>query len=160
MKFAAMNEAVAREIAVWTYPPPYGIYSMEGSDDCVAEFLNGDYYYAQDESGKIVGFVCGGQSARVAGGYGAGIYNDPDRLDIGLGLRPDLTGVGRGSGFLQEALRFMGDTLNFSKFQLVVAAFNERAVKAYAKAGFQPKVTFYSTVAGQPVLFLSMRCPD
>jgi [ribosomal protein S18]-alanine N-acetyltransferase len=153
-----MIEPVAHIISTWTYPRPYDLYSMDGSEACISELLNGDYFYAEDDVGRLAGFVCVGNSARVPGGYEAGIYCNLDALDIGLGLHPELTGQGLGSDFLRLALQFVNGRLGSTEFQLVVAAFNERAIKAYEKAGFQRGIGFQSAVNNEPIPFVSMSC--
>ncbi|MBW7454693.1 GNAT family N-acetyltransferase [Paenibacillus sepulcri] len=158
--FVPMTRQTAEIISGWTYPHPYSIYSMDGSEECIGELMNGDYFYAKDKDSfnPLVGFACCGHSARVPGGYAAGIYNDPDRLDIGLGLRPDRTGKGLGSDFLAQSVQFMSRQFEISKFQLVVVAFNERAINAYEKAGFQQEELFESGADEHQIPFVVMRC--
>lgn len=72
-------------------------------------------------------------SARVPGGYDAGIYQDKNRLDIGLGMDPFLTGKGQGSAFIAEGLKFMKAYFNQYNFRLVVACFNKRAIAVYGR---------------------------
>lgn len=47
---------------------------------------------------------------------------------------PDLCGLG--GAFLSLCLRFAQETYGASRFRLSVAAFNQRAIKVYQKAGF------------------------
>ncbi|WP_127579428.1 GNAT family N-acetyltransferase [Paenibacillus koleovorans] len=155
--FVPMTESVAKTISSWTYPPPYDLYTMDGSEECIQEFMNGEYFYVEDEGFQLVGFVCSGCSARVPGGYEIGVYDNEDLLDIGLGLRPDLTGQGLGGGFLMQAVSFLGSYFGKSNFRLVVAASNERAIKAYGKAGFVPGEGFYSSVSDVQIPFVVMR---
>ncbi|WP_274366258.1 GNAT family N-acetyltransferase [Paenibacillus thermotolerans] len=157
LKFVPMTETIAGEISQWTYPHPYDLYSMDGSKECISELMNGDYFFVEDDCNQIIGFVCCGSSARVPGGYEAGIYKDDDVLDIGLGLRPEVTGKGLGSDFVYHAVQFIGTYFGKSKIQLVVAAFNERAIKAYRKAGFTLGELFHSRVSGKQVPFVVMR---
>ena len=60
-----------------------------------------------------------------------------DALEIGLGLRPDLTGRGLGLGFLLAGIDFGRRRFGLSRLILNVAAFNERAIKVYEEAGFR-----------------------
>lgn len=58
------------------------------------------------------------------------------RAEVGLGLRPDLTGLGLGDAFLDAGLRFAADELGAEGYTLAVAAFNRRAIAVYERAGF------------------------
>jgi RimJ/RimL family protein N-acetyltransferase len=57
--------------------------------------------------------------------------------EMGLGLRPDLTGHGLGETFGRTCLRFASPALGAQSHTLAVAAFNHRAVAVYERAGFQ-----------------------
>jgi ribosomal-protein-alanine N-acetyltransferase len=57
-------------------------------------------------------------------------------LEIGLGLRPDLTGRGLGASFLLAGLEFARARFAPERFTLAVATFNERAITVYERAGF------------------------
>lgn len=114
-------------------------------------------YYALDEQDGIFGYVCKGESARVPGGFGAGIYNDSIYVDIGLGLRPDITGQGKGLEFFTRCIHFLREQFEIHHFRLVVTCFNERAIKVYERAGFVKGITFQSKVDGQDMDFIVMR---
>lgn len=57
--------------------------------------------------------------------------------EIGLGLRPDLTGCGLGESFLRACLHFASEVLGARSYTLAVAACNRRAITVYERAGFQ-----------------------
>jgi ribosomal-protein-alanine N-acetyltransferase len=61
---------------------------------------------------------------------------DGGTVDVGLGLRPDLTGRGLGAGFLEEVLAETRSRHAPERVTLSVAAFNERAIVVYERAGF------------------------
>jgi RimJ/RimL family protein N-acetyltransferase len=159
-RYARMTEEAARIVNAWTYPQPYDFYNMGGEDEGIAELLNGEYYSVREANDQIAGFICSGHSARIPGAYEAGIYNDPGYLDVGLGLRPDLTGKGLGSDYVKQAVEFLGKELGKSKFRLAVAAFNERAIRTYEKVGFLRGEQVHSPVSGVQVPFVVMRLTE
>jgi [ribosomal protein S18]-alanine N-acetyltransferase len=155
--FKPMTKQYASIISHWKYNEPYSIYSMDGSIDCINDLMNGEYFYVLDDSNNLVGFICSGNSARVFGGYESGIYNNESLLDIGLGLHPDATGKGRGLDFLLQSVGFLSDRFQVLNIQLVVAVFNERAIKVYERAGFTREFIIKSKIDEKEIDFLVMR---
>ncbi|MGN7356266.1 GNAT family N-acetyltransferase [Paenibacillus sp. SAF-054] len=151
-----MSREDAAIIAEWIYPEPYSLYSMDGSEEDIAELMNGDYVSCRDEEGLIIGFYCSGISARVPGGYEAGIYHNDKQVDMGLGMKPELTGQGQGARFVEDGIKYMQAAFPGKGIRLVVATFNVRAIRAYEKAGFVQTCTFPSHVNGASVEFVCM----
>src|SRR6266567_1297716 len=60
------------------------------------------------------------------------------------GYGPALTGRGLGESFVGTCLRFAATTLGAQGYTLAVAAFNQRAITVYVRAGFR-KVSAMST---------------
>lgn len=154
--FRPMTKEYASQICSWKYDEPYSIYNLDGSDETINELMSDEYYCTLNSKNTLIGFICSGNSARVPGGYPAGIYNNDKLVDIGLGLDPDLTGKGKGVDFLSHALRFLNTHHNAQQFQLVVATFNERAINVYERVGFKKEVHFTSMINGQETEFVSM----
>jgi [ribosomal protein S18]-alanine N-acetyltransferase len=122
-----MTAGDARAIAAWRYPAPYSFYDWERDPDDLAELLDpsewGRRYFAADVDDGLAGFFVFKLVQGVA--------------EIGLGLRPDLTGVGIGGSFLEAGMHFAAATLGARSFALAVAAFNSRAIAVYDRAGFR-----------------------
>lgn len=156
-KFQVMQHPSASEIVTWNYGGIYGIYDFSKLKEEVSELMNGDYFEVKDERAEIIGFLCCGESARVPGGYKAGIYKQEGYVDIGIGLKPDLTGKGHGLSFINQCMNYLTNPGEISKFRLVVAQFNERAIKVYEKAGFKKDIKFESKVHGNKQNFLLMK---
>ncbi|CAA9431164.1 MAG: hypothetical protein AVDCRST_MAG22-3304 [uncultured Rubrobacteraceae bacterium] len=125
----------AEEISGWRYPEPYSAY--DGNPSSVAGLLDPRYNYHAvfDGAGELVGYFCFGADATIPEGRKRNLYGD-DALDVGLGMRPDLTGRGLGSDFVLAGLRFAKARFSPPAFRLTVAAFNRRAVKVYERSGF------------------------
>jgi [ribosomal protein S18]-alanine N-acetyltransferase len=77
-------------------------------------------------------------------------------IEIGLGLRPDLTGQGLGLEFVQAALAFTRERHQDAHFVLNVATFNDRAIRTYERAGFVRMKTFMRTTNGGDWEFAEM----
>jgi RimJ/RimL family protein N-acetyltransferase len=144
-----LAEAHARAMLGWHYEPPYDVYDLGGSDadEVVKSLLAPEYAYHAilSPGGELVAFCCFGADAQVPGGdYTA------EALDIGLGVRPDLTGQGRGSAFVQAVLDFAGQTRPSPAYRVTIAEFNARAQRVWQKAGFCRVQRFVSTHSGRP----------
>lgn len=153
--FAPITEAQAREIVAWRYPGQYAVYNTDEADieADVQVLLDPRYaYYAvTDGAGFLVGFCCYGIDAQVPGGD----YGDADALDVGLGLRPDLAGQGRGVSFLEAILDFARRHLDATHFRATIAVFNLRSRRVFEKAGFVEAQQFASAGA-RPLQFVVM----
>ena len=147
--FRPMSEEHAREIAAWRYEVPYDFYDTVNDQDDLAELLDpkrreGAYFSAFDERGALVGFFQ--------------FENKGQSVEVGLGLRPDLTGKGLGLGFLLAGLEFARRRFSPARFRLSVATFNERAIRVYERAGFQRvKVFTHHTNGGEHPFLLMAR---
>ena len=139
--FHPMDEASARAISVWRYDEPYDVYNP-GSDsveEMVQAFLDPEYAYnaMTDERGDVVGYCCFGPDGRVPWGE-----YDADALDVGMGMRPDLTGQGRGLTYVNAVLDHGRRTFAPTAFRVTVAEFNTRARRMCKRAGFRPAQRF------------------
>jgi len=152
-KLRKLTRETARTIATWQYEPPYDVYSF--NPDQVEETVKWilipryHYYSVWDEGNELVGFRCFGEDARVPGGdYSA------DALDMGGGLRPDLTGKGLGTPFMKAAFGFASEIFKPKAFRATVMAFNQRALRVCARVGYRQVQEFTSPHSGR--LFIIM----
>jgi RimJ/RimL family protein N-acetyltransferase len=131
--FRPLGEADARAIVAWHYDGPYAVYNQPADGE--AGLLDPQYRYHAVESpaGELFGFCCFGADARVPGGT----YQDRDALDIGGGLRPDLTGRGLGIASFRAILDVARERFDAGTFRVTVAAFNQRAIRMCQWAGFE-----------------------
>jgi RimJ/RimL family protein N-acetyltransferase len=106
------------ERATWRYAPPYDFYDDDGIPPNNPEW----FYGVRDEDGDLVGFYFFAPRG--------------DATFYGLGLRPDLTGRGIGRKFVERGVEYARSQLGAQRIVLDVAAFNERALKVYGRAGF------------------------
>jgi len=141
----------ARDILEWTYAPPYDVYNIMPEDQKTAlkSFCDPSnrYYAVRDDQGNPVAFCCFGHDAQVPGG----MYT-ADALDVGLGVRPDLTGRGLGRAFVGAVIEFAEATFSPQRLRVTIAAFNGRALRVWRSAGFLPILTFTAPSGRQFVI--------
>ena len=147
----------ARAISRWRYEEPYSIY--DGDPTSVDALLQPRFAYhsVYAESGDLTGYFCFGEDAQVASGRRLGLYEVEPALDVGLGMRPDLTGRGLGVAFVYAGLRLARETFSPPAFRLTVAAFNRRAISVYERVGFETVERFGSDTRGAEREWLLMR---
>lgn len=144
--FRPMTVAAARQIVRWQYPPPYDVYNLVLETDdwatraaAVSYLCDPDYrFYTMLLPGDdLAGFCSFSDDGQVDGGD----YSQP-ALDIGMGVRPDLTGQGWGVCFAEAAAVFAQQTFRPRRLRVTIAAFNQRAQRVWRKLGFVPAQRF------------------
>lgn len=125
-----MEETHAAEICRWEYEAPYNIYGWlpwEQMKQLEIEFGDPEirrqqYVAVIDKQGELAGFA---QYFPLSG-----------VTRLGIGMKPEFCGHGRGVDFVgaivQEALHRTPD----NEIDLEVLTWNNRAIRAYQKAGF------------------------
>ena len=149
-RFEPMSDRQARIVAAWHYDAPYDFYDWEADEDDLAELLDparreGRYFAVLSDHDDLVGFF----------GFG----REGDAVEVGLGLRPDLTGRGLGLPFLLAGLEFARGRYAPARFRLAVAAFNGRAIRVYERAGFRRGEAYPHRTNGGVHEFLRMERP-
>ena len=152
LRIKRMNQHYAVDILCWKYPKPYDFYNNILTADAIIQLLSNKYYVILDENNALIGFFCTGRSAQAPAGDSVGVYNE-DCVDIGLGMKPELTGKGKGYDFFSYILTFVEENHQGSDIRLTVATFNERAIHLYEKAGFIKHGSFSNDEAD----FITMR---
>lgn len=147
-KFQSMTQEHAEEIAhCWRYDGIYSFYNMNADQEDLQEFLNPaerkDSYFVVVNNQEILGFCSFNEIS-------LGI------IDIGLGMKPNLTGQGCGLEFVKAGLDFVKTTYKPRKVTLSVATFNTRAIKVYKKSGFKEDVVYMQATNGSNFEFLKM----
>jgi RimJ/RimL family protein N-acetyltransferase len=134
--FQSADEVTVRAFWGWQYEVPYDVYDLTSEDieEEVRYFLDPEVncYAVKDAMGELVAYCTFGSDGRVPGGD-----YDAEALDIGLGVRPDLTGQGQGSNYVSAVLDFARRTYSPPAFRVTVAEFNTRALRVWEKAGFR-----------------------
>jgi ribosomal-protein-alanine N-acetyltransferase len=140
-------------IVSWRYPGPYAYYNFDLpslATIMLVQALFGaitdpTYFTVVDEHERIVGVF-------------SYIWRARGTLEVGLALRPDLTGQGRGLGltFVLAGLDFARQRFRPQRFYLTVATFNIRARTVYERAGFVRVGTTTDRRRGKRVEMLEM----
>ena len=130
--FRTLEAADADAMLAWRYDPPYDTYDPAVEDGYRDSVGSPTWFAAVDpDDGTLVGFL----ECRVA-----------DReVEIGLGLRPDLVGRGIGLSFVETIVGFIRDRWAPDAITLDVFPWNERAIRAYERAGFVRGVEYERT---------------
>lgn len=146
-EFSPISVGDIGAIVSWRYDPPYDFYDMDSDPEDLALFTNptnwDGYYVVFDGDGGRVGFFT--------------FEFDDGTLEIGLGMRPDLTGEGRGQSFVEAGLAFAREEYDPAVFSLSVASFNERAISVYEEVGFERVETLLQETNGGEYPFVRMR---
>ena len=149
-----LEECHARDILSWKYPTPYDFYDPPDDDraeEYIELFLNPEFQFhaVLDSKENLIGFCSYGIDGQVPGGD----YTR-DALDIGLGMKPELTGQGRGVAFFNAVLDYAFSTINPERIRLTVANFNRRALHLYENFGFIPADEFADSHSHVPYTIL------
>ena len=131
-QFKPLRWADAWAIGGWRYAAPYDVYDLERAPLLAWVLLRGlnaalgyEVYGVWNEAGDLVGTFMFTKAAQ--GG-----------ITLGLALRPDLTSKGIGLAFVRAGVDFAKERFTPRYLRLDVAEFNQRAIKVYERAGFQP----------------------
>lgn len=129
-----ITEADARIALAWRYDPPYESYNIQATESDIAMLLDPQYHYLviMAEDGTTAALGCYGYDAQVEGGdYSV------EAIDIGLGIRPDLTGRGLGGQFVRLLIDHAIDVFAPPRLRVSIAAFNQRAQTVWLREGFK-----------------------
>lgn len=136
LTFRALEKDDALAILNWHYAPPYDYYNRDTAtiqeDLCYLLESENAYYAILNPQGELEGYCSFGSDAQVPGGD----YR-LQALDIGMGIRPDLTGQGQGGQFVQSVMKYGAERYGAQKLRVTIAKFNKRAQRVWEKLGFE-----------------------
>jgi RimJ/RimL family protein N-acetyltransferase len=122
-----LTDEHAQAMLAWAYEPPYDFYDFAADPDDARELLDPAlrerYLAVLGDRGELIGFWYVRPRGR--------------EFEVGLGLRPDLTGRGLGTPFVEAELAYARRQWRPETFRLYVAAWNERARRVYERLGFR-----------------------
>ena len=131
-----LDEDAVQQIAQWEYDAPYEDYSFKGKDN---RYLRNNSTWGTEQFCLTDGELLLGQvSCQFDGGD----------LWVGWSMAPALCGKGGGARFVTRCVEELRRVKRHNgRVLLRVAARNERAIKAYQKAGFRYIATIQDEVA-------------
>ncbi|NMG22412.1 GNAT family N-acetyltransferase [Brasilonema bromeliae] len=154
--FSPMNFESACVILTWQYDEPYNFYNLDSGEisESVQQFLDphNAYYTITNGHNDLIAYCCFGPDARVSGGdYSV------EAVDVGLGIRPNLTRRGLGLRVVDAVMNFAQNKFTPILFRVTVADFNKQALRICEKAGFQTAQRFQRDLDGKDFVVLTLK---
>ncbi|WP_218672698.1 GNAT family N-acetyltransferase [Oceanobacillus timonensis] len=145
-----MDQKEAMEIAdCWKYNEPYDFYDMTADQEDYEEIIDPhqrtDTFYSVIDNNQLVGYFCLFPKDSAM-----------NEIELGLGMKPGITGKGFGEQFVKEILSYIEKHFSFQVIWLSVADFNQRAIKVYERAGFKYVTEKIQKTNGGEYLFIVM----
>jgi ribosomal protein S18 acetylase RimI-like enzyme len=144
-----MDEAAARVVVRWVYDPPYEIYTgdPEKFERDVRQTVDpaNNIYAVYDRTGELTAYCSFGADARVEGGDYA-----QEALDLGLMIKPELTGLGRGREYAAAVIRRGLADYRPRMLRVTIAECNTRAIRVWSGSGFHAVQRFERAGDGLP----------
>lgn len=131
-----LTKDAANEISQWAYEVPYDAYSFKGSPNAylMNESTWGTEQFCLADGGILIGQV----ACQYEGGD----------LWVGWSMAPQLCGQGNGAAFVDRCVKELRRIkAHRGRVLLRVSARNQRAIKAYQKAGFRYVKTIQDEIA-------------
>ncbi|CAM4501041.1 GNAT family N-acetyltransferase [Paenibacillus typhae] len=125
-----MEASHAEDICGWEYRPPYNIYGWLPWEQMQAlgiefgdpQLRTEQYVSVVDEEGDLCGF--------------AQLFPMEGVVRLGIGMRPELCGHGRGHSFMNAIVQAALERYPDREIDLEVLTWNQRAIRTYQKCGF------------------------
>ena len=127
MRIESLTDEHAAAIGEWQYEFPYEWYDTSADPRRVELFAHPAH---RDGLRAVIG-----DDDELVGFFN--FVREGDEVRIGLGMRPDLTGRGLAQPFIEAGLDYARLEWQPKRFRLWVAWWNERALRAYRRAGFR-----------------------
>lgn len=155
LTFRPLEKEHALAILSWRYTSPYDYYNFD------ADTIQEELCYLLDSKnafcailslqGELEGYCSFGSDGQVPGGdYSA------EALDIGMGIRPDLVGQGRGKQYAQAVARYGANQYGAQQLRVTIAEFNKPAQRVWEQLGFEQVEKFVKTGCREE--FVVMAC--
>lgn len=153
LRFQPLEKEHALAILNWRYTPPYNCYNFDADtvqeDLCYLLDSENAFYAILNPQGELEGYCSFGADGQVPGGnYGV------EALDVGMGIRPDLTGQRHGEHYAQAVVKYGADRYRAQKLRVTIAKFNKRAQRVWEKLGFEQVEEFAKIASGEKFVIM------
>jgi len=136
-----------RDIATWKYEGDYSFY-----DNDKTKVKN---EWAKNIHKEENAYVIFNENNELIGNCSFDL--EDGEYMFGVQMRPDLTGKGKGTEIVKTILDFGKKTYDFNTLVLLVAKFNQRAIRIYEKLDFDIIEEFVWNVNNEEKEFIAMR---
>ncbi len=147
LEFRVPTKSDLDDILTWKYDGKYSFYDndiQKEKMEWIESFVDSDDNFSiYNDSNKLVG--------------NCSFYYIEEFFCVGLQMKPELTGKGFGVEFAKSIIDFGREKYKFNYIDLIVAKFNNRAIKVYEKLGFKVIEEFVNTIRENDYDFLAMR---
>lgn len=155
LTFCQLEKEHALAIINWRYSSPYDYYNFDVDTiqqdlHCLTDAKN-DFWAILNLQGELEGYCSFGSDGQVPGGD----YSS-EALDIGMGIRPDLVGQGRGKQYAQAVIEQGMSQYRVQQLRVTIAEFNKRAQRVWGQLGFKRVEKFIKIGSGEE--FVVMTC--
>jgi [ribosomal protein S18]-alanine N-acetyltransferase len=111
----------------WLYAGRYATCDVRGPLGA-----NRGFFWVEDDDGAVVGYGCVGAEARIPA-----VDPESGTVDIGYGMRPDLTGQGLGREFVGAVLAYARAGRPDVRVRMLILRWNERSRRVAQAHGFR-----------------------
>lgn len=147
LQFRKPTVSDIEDILTWKYEGEYSFYDnsiQKEKIDMIKSYICSDNAFSiYNEQDKLVG--------------NCSFYYIEEFFCVGLQMRPDITGKGFGTQFVESIINFGRQKYDLDYIDLTVAKFNKRAIRIYEKLGFKVVEEFINTIRGKDYDFIAMR---
>ena len=144
--YTPTDESSAREFLAWKYEAPYEIYNYAPKHferDLAYHLDPKNNLHSMYRDDELIGYCSFGRDAQVPGGD----YSE-DALDIGLMIKPELTGQGHGTSFVANIIQHAKEQYAPKTLRVTILESNLRAMRVWEKNGFQKTQSFKAAKDG------------
>ncbi|PZU95240.1 MAG: N-acetyltransferase [Leptolyngbya sp.] len=154
LSFCQLEKEHALAIITWHYSSPYDYYNVDAHT--IQEVLHylidakNDFWAILNLQGELEGYCSFGSD-----GQGPGGDYSTEALDIGMGIRPDLVGQGRGQQYAKAVVGHGTNQYRAQQLRVTIAEFNKRAQRIWARLGFKQVEKFTKIGNGEEFVVLT-----